>query len=205
MKTMIRVIAIGLGVISVVACSDPPPPTEARVSFTACTGRGGTCSGGSAASYDRAMTVDSDTSGSSDVYCTIYEGSVEGNYRVRFRARSDDGDTAIEAYDLEFTNDLAAPAVVRNCATFEVREGGNDYESLGACTDLEPREEDRENGIPAGGGCVIEAHLSFEDALVGRFQCKELRFMGQDLYFSTIHEGVLGWGAFRFDNCDQRF
>lgn len=181
------------------ACGPEPQPLRGSVSFTACVGRAGTCSNNCCAYSDTRVIADDPRR----LDCKIYSGSREGELRVDFEIVSSDNRTGLSGDNLTFDNNESSPVVVRACDGFTVKEDGNEYPAryndAWFCSNSEPRTE-----TPVGGGCDVEMHLDADDVIVGRFRCQELQLPAQDLYFSTVHSGTVGWGEFRFENCADR-
>jgi len=166
------------------------------VSFGACVGRAGTCGGG-----DCCATNDSITLLSEDALrakCTLLAGSRESEIRVDLEIVSGDNKVGIRGDDLTFDNNPAAVVGLRACDEFMVKVAGNEYPTT-ECGNVDVRTE-----FPPGGGCEIQMNLDTSEAIVGRFRCKELQLPSQAQYFSTLYEGELGWGEFRFENCADR-
>lgn len=183
--------------LAVAACGPEAAPLSGHVSFDACVGRAGTCSDNCCAySEGRLITDDTRT-----LDCKMFSGSNPGDLRVDFTITASDYQTGVIAKQLNFSNNTASPVGVRGCDSFTIREDGNEFPMMSDsnCGNLRPRTD-----YPEGGGCEVEMHLNADDVLVGRFRCQELQLPAQPLYFSTVHNGNVGWGEFRFENCADR-
>ena len=176
------------------ACGPEPAPLSGHVSFNACVGRAETCSRNCCAYTESRIITDNTRS----LDCKMFSGARDNEIRVDFTIIATGNQTGVVAKQLTFTNNVSAPAGVIACDGFTIREDGNEYPMLDAaqCGNLEPRTE-----WPAGGGCEIQMHLNADDIIVGRFRCQELQLPAQELFFSTVHSGAVGWGEFRFENC----
>ena len=189
------------------ACGPEDPPLSGHASFNACTHPGviGYCSTQCCSAQTPRLIADNPR----QLDCTMFSGSRESEIRLSFAIVSADNQSGLFASQLTFDNNAVSPAPVRACDGFTVREGGNEFPARHAgdwhCADLTPRSD-----LPVGGGCEIQTHLTTDpgrpdvDVIVGRFRCQELRLAGQDQYFSTVYQGGVGGGEFRFENCVDR-
>lgn len=179
------------------ACADDPIPLVARVNYSTCVGRAGTCSGDGCC----ANQVQHNLGDEADVDCVVRPGDLDGTVRLTFSVASpsDEGDPEIWGTDLVFNDTTSEnPMPVRGMAEFGISEGGNDYPAE-AFDRLDVRETPE-----GGGGCELSAHIRNENEIHGGFECKELQLPSQSLYLSTTYNGAVGTGEFLITGCNFR-
>jgi len=194
MRTALVGSLLGALLLLTAACGPEPQPLAGHTSFNACVGLAGTCSENCCA-YTTSRVI-SDNARTLD--CKLFSGSRDNEFRVDFTIVAGDNQTGVIGSQLTFDNNPSAPTAVRACDGFTIKEDGNEYPS-DTCENMEPRTE-----YPPGGGCQVEMHLNNDDVIVGRFRCQELQLPASEQYFSTVHDGNVGWGEFRFENCADR-
>jgi hypothetical protein len=195
MRDSIRFAGLLVAALLLAACADDPIPLTARVNYSTCVGRAGTCSGDGCC----ANQVQHNLADEADVECEVRGGELEGTVRLTFSVASpsDEGDPEIWGTDLVFGDNTSEnPMPVRGMAEFGISEGGNDYPA-----EAFDRLDVREAG---GGGCELSAHIRNGNEIHGGFQCKELQLPSQQLYLSTTYNGAVGTGEYLITGCNFR-
>lgn len=195
MRATTRIGGLISAAVLLAACADDPIPLTARVNYSTCVGRAGTCGGESCCANQNARQLGDEA----DVECEVRGGASEGTVRLTFRVSSpgDEGQPEVWGTDLLFSEASSEnPGPVRSMTDFGISEGGNDYPA-GAFDRLDVREG-------GGGGCELTAHIRNGNEIHGGFECKELQLPAQALYLSTTYNGAVGTGEYLITGCDFR-
>ena len=193
MKRVVTACSFVMAALLCSTCADEPAPMEAVIQYTACVGRSGTCGVSTCCATEPLRRYGEDHI----VHCTVRPGDMADSYELDFEVYTNNSDDpAIYAEGLQFSSNASAPAPVRGCDSFEVREDGNIHEAQ-TCESLDTPPDE-------GGGCVLQLYLSEDNSILGTFECKEIPLPAQDKYFSTVQGGGISNGAIDISNCSVR-